>query len=644
MENTIWEPYEEYKDRSNVKRFMDKHKIESYEELIDCSTDDIEWFWDACLEDLGVEWFKPYSQILDMSQGFPWARWFIDGKINIVHNTLDRHVKLGRSDAIACIWEGEDGTVTEMSYRDLYEEVNKLSNALKSIGLGKGDAVGVYMPMIPEIVVVMYACLKIGAIFVPVFSGFGASALATRLEDAEAKVLFTCDGSFRRGKGFPIKSVADEALEEVGTVEKVIVFKRAGIDTPWRDDRDIWWEDFMAGHSSECKTEEMDSEDTSIIIYTSGTTGKPKGTVHTHAGCMAQISKELGYYFDVRPDDRFFWVTDIGWMMGPWEIIGVHHFGGTLLIFEGAPNYPQPDRLWDLIEKHGITIFGISPTAIRLLMRSGEEWVNKHDLSTLRILGSTGEPWDSESYMWYFDKIGGGRCPVINISGGTEIIGCFLSPLPITSLKPCTLRGPGLGMDIDVFNEEGESIRGEVGYLVCKKPAPSMTKGFLKDPDRYIETYFSKWEGVWYHGDWAIVDEDGFWSLQGRADDTLKVSGRRVGPAEIEATLIQHPGVSEAAAIGVPHEIKGEDIVCFVILNEGYAASDELRGELKDHVVGSMGKTLRPADIKFVTALPKTRSAKIVRGVIKRKFLGRDVGDVASVENPDAIDQIDNAV
>ena len=644
MEGTIWVPYEDYRDNSNVKRFMDKHGIGSYEELIARSTDDIEWFWDAALKDLGIEWFTPYSDVLDMSEGFPWAKWFVGGKINIVHNTLDRHANSGRSDAIACVWEGEDGTVTELSYKELYEEVNRLSNALKSIGICKGDAVGVFMPMIPEIVVVMYACLKIGAIFVPVFSGFGASALATRLEDAEVRVLFTADGSLRRGKNVPIKSVADEALGEVGTVEKVIVYKRTGIDTPWHTDRDIWWDDFMDDRSNECQTEEMNSEDTSIILYTSGTTGKPKGTVHTHAGCMAQIAKELGYYFDVGPDDRFFWVTDIGWMMGPWEIIGVHHFGGTLLIFEGAPNYPDPDRLWDMVERHNITIFGISPTAIRLLMRSGEEWVNKHDLSGLRILGSTGEPWDSESYMWYFDKIGGGRCPIINISGGTEIIGCFLSPLPITSLKPCTLRGPGLGMDVDVFNEEGEPLRGEVGYLVCKKPAPSMTKGFLKDPDRYIETYFSKWEGVWYHGDWAIVDEDGFWSLQGRADDTLKVSGRRVGPAEIEATLIKHPAVSESAAIGVPHEIKGEDIVCFVILNSGYTPGEELRGELKEHVVECMGKTLRPADIKFVSALPKTRSAKIVRGVIKRKFLGRDIGDVASVENPDAIDEIERAV
>ena len=644
MEEIIWEPYGAYNDKSNIKRFMDKHSIKSYEELIERSTEDIEWFWDAALKDLNVEWFKPYDKVLDLSSGFPWAKWFLEGKINIVHNCLDRHAVSKRKDDIACIWEGEDEKIKKLSYFELYEKVNMLSNALKNIGVNKGDSVGVYMPMVSEIIVVMYACLKIGAIFVPVFSGFGASALATRLEDSEAKVLFTADGSLRRGKAVEIKKVADEALNDVSTVKNVIVLKRLDIDVPWKENRDILWDDFIKDQEKECPCEQMNSEDMSIIIYTSGTTGKPKGTVHTHAGCIAQISKELGYYFDVKPDDTFFWVTDIGWMMGAWEIIGVHNFGGKLLIFEGAPNYPEPDRLWNMVEKHGVTTFGISPTAIRLLMRSGDEWVKKHDLSSLRILGSTGEPWDPDSYMWFFEKIGGRRCPIINISGGTEIVGCFLSPLPITSLKPCTLRGPGLGMDIDVFDEGGKPVRGEIGYLVCKKPAPSMTKGFLKDPDRYIETYFSKWDNIWYHGDWAIIDEDGFWFLQGRADDTLKVSGRRVGPAEIESVLIQHQAVSEAAAIGVPHEIKGEDIVCFVVLNSSFSPSEELREELKRHVVKSMGKTLRPQDIKFVSALPKTRSAKIVRGVIKRKFLRRDVGDVSSVENPDSIDEIEKAI
>jgi acetyl-CoA synthetase len=355
------------------------------------------------------------------------------------------------------------------------------------------------------------------------------------------------------------------------------------------------------------------------------------------------MSKEIGYYFDLKETDIFFWFTDIGWMMGPWEIIGVQHFGGTYMISEGVPNYPSPDRLWQIIERNKVSILGISPTAIRLLMSQGDRWVDAHDLGSLRMLGSTGEPWDIKSYMWYFEKVGGKRCPIINISGGTEIVGCLLSPLPITALKPCTLRGPGLGMDIDVFNDEGRPVRGGIGHLVCKKPAPSMTKGFLKDPERYIETYFSKWPDVWYHGDWAKVDEDGFWFLYGRSDDTIKIAGKRVGPAEIESALMDHPAVQEAAAIGVPHDIKGEAVICFVVVKQGIEPIDQLKEELKAKVAASLGKSLKPEDIKFVRALPKTRSAKIVRGAIRKKYLGQEVGDLSSVENPEAIEEIGRA-
>jgi acetyl-CoA synthetase len=388
----------------------------------------------------------------------------------------------------------------------------------------------------------------------------------------------------------------------------------------------------------------MDAEDTALVLYTSGTTGKPKGTVHTHAGAMAQCAKELGYGFDVKPGDVFFWVTDIGWMMGPWEMIGATFFGAALVLFEGAPNYPNPDRLWEIVERHQVTHLGISPTAIRLLKTSPLDWVRKHDLGSLRILGSTGEPWDPDSYGWYFEHVGGKRCPIINISGGTEILGCHLMPLPITALKPCTLRGPGLGMDVDVFDDDGKPIRGGIGHLVCKKPAPSMTKGFLGDPERYIETYFTRFgPDVWYHGDWAKVDEDGFWFLYGRSDDTIKVAGKRVGPAEVEAALIAHPAVAEAAAVGVPHDIKGETVVCFVVLRPGQAESEPLRDELREQVVKHLGKTLKPEVLKFVRMLPKTRSAKIVRGAIRRRYLGLPLGDVASVENPDSIEEIARA-
>ncbi|MBI4208710.1 MAG: acetate--CoA ligase [Deltaproteobacteria bacterium] len=645
MKEIVWRPYGDYLEKSNIGRFMNRHGIKTYKELIHRSTEDIEWFWDAALKDIGVEWFEPYQKILDTSQGFPWARWFVGGKINIVHNCIDRHIREGRGDRVAILWEGDQGDTRQLTYRELEEQVCKIANFMKGLGLKKGDTAGLYMPMIPEVVVAMMACFKIGVVVVPIFSGFGASALAARLADAEAKILFTADGGFRRGKVVPIKEEADKALDQVPSVRYVFVVDHARRWAPMRFGRDLWWEAMMqVSPKKPCKTEELEAEETSLIIYTSGTTGKPKGTVHTHAGALAQMAKEVGYYFDLKPEiDRFFWVSDIGWMMGPWEIIGVQHYGGTYLMYEGVPNYPQPDRLWSILEKHGITILGISPTAIRLLMGTGDEWVKKHDLSRLRILGSTGEPWDPTSYLWFFEKVGGRRCPIINISGGTEVAGCLLAPMPITELKPCSLGGPGLGMDVDVFDEEGKPIREGIGHLVCKKPAPSMTKGFLKDPERYLDTYFSRWPNIWYHGDWAYVDDDGHWFLFGRSDDTIKIAGKRVGPAEIEAALIQHPAVSEAAAIGVPHPIKGEGVVCFVVLKPDVPQDESLREKLKSQVVELLGKTMKPEEIKFVKALPKTRSAKIVRGVIKKKYLGQEIGDIASVENPEALDAITHA-
>lgn len=641
MKDIIWEPSGDYLNKSNITRFMRKHNIKDYDALIKKSTSDIEWFWDAALKDLGVEWFKPYTKILDMSKGFPWAKWFIDGKMNIVHNCIDRHIN--SQSKLAFIWEGDDGAVKKISYAELNKNVCQVANALKSLGIKKGDKIGIYMPMIPEIVYAFFGCLKIGAVAIPIFSGFGSMALASRLNDAQAKVLFTADGGLRRGKVVEVKKEADIAIKNIPSLKNVIVAKRTGQDVPIKKGFDLWWDEIVSKQPEKCPTEVLEAEDYSIIIYTSGTTGKPKGTVHTHAGALAQMAKELGYYFDVKPDDVFFWVTDIGWMMGPWEMIGVSFFGATFVVFEGAPNYPNPDRLWDSITKHKVNTLGISPTAIRLLITYGNEWVDKYKMDSLRILGSTGEPWDPESYMWFFDKVGKKRCPIINISGGTEIVGCLLSPLPITSLKPCTLRGPGLGMDIDVFDDNGKPIRGGIGHLVCKKPAPSMTKGFLNDPQRYLDTYFSKWDNIWYHGDWAKVDEDGFWFLFGRSDDTIKVAGKRTGPAEIESALIEHPSVAEAAAIGVPHDIKGEGVVCFVVLKPKIEPSEKLRDELKAQVVKHLGKTLKPEALKFVKGLPKTRSAKIVRGVIRKKYLGEELGDTSSVENPELIEEISNA-
>ena len=640
MSDFLWRSTGDYRDNSNIRRFMDKHGIPDYESLIRRSNHDLDWFWPAALQDLGVEWYRPYDRLYDQSDGFAWTRWFIGGETNIVFNCIDRHLSGVTADQVALLWEGEDGTQRALTYRQLNTEVCRLASALTGMGITAGDRIGMYMPMVPETAIALFACFKIGATAIPTFSAFGAEAVAVRLNDAKAKVLFTADAGRRRGKVIPIKTEADRAVEKVPSIETVIVYPRVGIDVPWTPGRDRWWTDVLDGQPGELQTTRLEAEAWAMIMYTSGTTGRPKGTISTHAGCLAQIPKEVHYYLDLGHDDRLFWFTDIGWMMGPWEIIGATFFGASALLYEGAPDFPEPDRVWQLVGRHRVTHLGISPTAIRALMRAGDEWVHKHDLSSLRILASTGEPWDPESYDWYFTRIGNQRLPIINISGGTELAGCLVSPLPIMDLKPCSVGGPGLGMDVDIFDEEGQSVQGGIGYLVCKKPAPSMTKGFLGDPERYVETYFSRWPNVWNHGDWAHRDEDGQWFLHGRSDDTIMVAGKRIGPAEIESALIGHEAVSEAAAVGIPHDLKGEVIACFVVLAAGTKPTAKLQDSLKERVVHDLGKTLRPEDVVFVGALPKTRSGKILRGTIKRKYLGQDPGDLSAVENLDTLEAI----
>jgi acetyl-CoA synthetase len=484
----------------------------------------------------------------------------------------------------------------------------------------------------------------VGAVAVPVFSAFGADALAVRLKDAGAKVLFTADGGYRRGQAVPILPAAQQAAQAAPALQHLVVLRRTGAAVTLAPGRDLWWHERVSPRAPDEHTAELDAEARSLLLYTSGTTGRPKGTVHTHAGCLATMTKEVGYAFDVRPGDRFFWLTDIGWMMGPWEMIGVLALGATLVLFEGAPNWPRNDRLFEIVEKHRVTHLGVAPTAVRLLRRSGEEPSQGHDLSSLRILGSTGEPWDPESWSWFFERVGGRRCPLVNISGGTEMVGCLLSPLPITPLKPTTLWGPGLGMDVDVVDEQGRSVRGQVGHLVLRQPAPSLTKSFLHDDARYLATYFERFgPEVWYHGDWALVDEEGFWFLHGRSDDTIKVAGKRTGPAEVEAAVIAHPAASEAAAVGVPDDLKGEALVVFVVVKKGVQESEALRAELAEAIATSLGKTLRPKALRFLDALPKTRSGKILRRAIRATWLGEPPGDLGTLENPDAVAAVTSA-
>lgn len=657
MHDYVWEPDASLIRSANVSRLMRKlgyapdendprGTYRAAREFVAATQRDPEWFWPAALADMNVEFSTPYTRLLDTSRGPAWADWFIGGETNIAANCIDRHASGPRADKLALLAETEDGSLRRFSYAELHAQVSRLAHAMQSLGIGPGDRVACYLPMIAEVVIAMFATHKLGAVFLPIFSGYAPPSVRERLVDAGAKLVFTSDGSYRRGEPLALKSALDVAVAGVDSIRQVVVVKRVGgsFPCPMQHGRDFYWDELMAGAGSVPSSRPMPAMAPALMLYTSGTTGKPKGTVHTHAGCLAQMGKEVFYNLDLRDSDLFWWFTDIGWMMGPWELIGGMLHGGSIVIFEGAPNFPEPDRLWKTAEHHGVTTLGISPTAVRMLMRAGDEWIDRHALSSLRILGSTGEAWDEASYLWFFERVGRKRCPVINISGGTDIVGCFLAPLPVLPIKATSLQIGGLGMAVDVFNEQGRPVRGEVGYLVCTKPAPSMTRSLWGNDAAYLDTYWSKFEHVWNHGDWALIDADGDWFHYGRADDTLKIAGRRVGPGEIESALIGHTAVSEAVAVGVPDELKGTDVVCFVVLHTGYSPNETLRAELVQTVVDALGKVDRPKAVYFVDDLPKTRSAKILRRMIARRHLGHtDLGDVSSLANPEALDAIARA-
>jgi acetyl-CoA synthetase len=639
-----WRPTPDYIERSNVRQFLRQHGFADLAALAARSTADPQWFWGAVAADIPVDFFHPYEKVVDRSRGIPWTRWFTGGTLNLAHNCLDRHARSPRRRMQpAVVWQGEDGSGRSLSYGALFAETNRLANALKRQEIGRGDRVGLFLPMLPEAVVALLACAKIGAIALPIFSGFGAEAVAARLADCGAVALITADGTLRRGSVVPLKTVADEAAALAPSVRHVWVVRRLGHDVPWTSGRDAWWHEALASESAECRTDAMDSEDPFLIAYTSGTTGKPKGAVHVHGGFLVKIAQEVKHCADLHPDERLCWVTDLGWIMGPWEIVGALALGATLVLFEGVPDHPAPDRLWALVEEFKITTLGLSPTLIRALMRYGTIPVQAHDLSSLRILASTGEPWNPEPWRWYFEHVGGGRCPVINISGGTEVGASFLGALPIVPQKPCTLGGPCLGMAVDVFDPEGRSLRGAVGELVCTEPWPGMTRGFWNDPERYLATYWSRWPDVWTHGDWASVDADGFWFLHGRSDDLIKIAGKRLGPAEVESAAVSHPAVSEAAAVGIPHEVKGESLWCFVVLAPEYSPSDALAQAIRDQIAHVLGKSFAPDQVRFVKELPRTRSAKVVRRAIRARLVGEDPGDLSTLENPSALEQIPRA-
>jgi acetyl-CoA synthetase len=643
VSDIIWRPDPDVASRTRIARFMRRHGLPTLEALQRRSVEDLEWYWDAVSRDLGWVWSTPYERVADLSRGIQWPRWFPGGRMNLTANCVDKHLPAHGGEP-AIISEAESGEVRTLTYTQLGAEVARLANALTRLGVGAGDTVGVFLPMSQEAAVAILACSRIGAVYVPCFSGFGAQAVATRLASCEAKVLITADAFSRRGNAITMKRTADEAVAACPTIRHVIVHRRTGASGPWTQGRDLWWHEAVAGESAECAALAVGADHPALVIYTSGTTGAPKGTVLTHGGFGMKNAHDWAYVFDMDERARMFWVTDLGWLMGPMLITGTLLVGGTVVLFEGTPDYPKPDQLWQLSARHRVTHLGISPTAVRALMPYGADWIAPHDLSALRIIGSTGEPWNPEPYRWLFEHVGKGRVPILNYTGGTEISGGILASFPICPIKPCAFNGPIPGMAADCYGEDGRPVRGEVGELVITRPWPGMTAGFWQDADRYLETYWSRWPGVWVHGDWAYVDEDGHWFIHGRSDDTLKIAGKRVGPAEIESVLVGHPAVNEAAAIGMPHEIKGEAVVCFAVLRPGFLPSDILRRELQEHVGQAMGKALRPDRVLFARELPKTRSAKIMRRVIRATFLGKEPGDLSSLDNPGGITAIRDAV
>jgi acetyl-CoA synthetase len=634
----VWSPSEEYIERANVTRFMRAHGIETYDDLVRRSTEDVSWFWDAVVRDLDIEFLEPYEQVLDVSKGVEWATWFGGGRVNLAHQCVDRWSE-ATPDARAVVWEGEDGAAVTWTYAELREQTDRLARALRRLGVEAGDAVAIFLPMLPETVAALMACSKIGAIWVPIFSGFGVDAVAVRLEDANAKVVLTADAFPRKGRPVPMGEVARTAAERAASVTDVVVLRHMN-DGAAPGEHD--WAELVGAESADpLPSEPVESEHPLFIGYTSGTTGRPKGVLHVHGGFLVKIASEVAYQVDLHPGEVLHWVTDLGWIMGPFEIVGALALGSTVFLYDGAPTHPGPSRLWSLVERHGITTLGVSPTLIRALIPSGADPVRRHDLSSLRILASTGEPWNPDPYLWLHREVGGSRLPIINLSGGTEVGACFLSPLPICELKATTLRGPALGMDVDIVAADGTRVGpGEVGELICRQPWPSMTRGIWGDPERYLETYWRRFPGIWVHGDWATRDEDGFWFLHGRSDDTLQVAGKRLGPAEVESALASHPSVAESAAIGVPHALKGETIWCFVVLKPGVEADRKLATELRNVVADHLGRSFLPSKVVFVPELPKTRSAKIVRRAIRAAALGEDPGDLSSLEDPGALDGI----
>ena len=614
---------------------INQANVKEYQDLYAYSIEHRDQFWAEQAEHL--DWYKKWDKVLDESEK-PFYKWFQGGKINIVHNAIDRHLKTATRNKLAIIWEGENGDVRTFSYHALNREVSKFANILKSMGVKKGNIVTIYMPQIPEQLFAMLACAKIGAVHSVVYGGFSHEALSDRIKDAESRVVITADGGYRRGKINDLKSIVNDAVELCPTVEVVITVRRTHQEVYMESDRDYWYHDLesLPIASPKCETEETDANDMLFLLYTSGSTGKPKGMIHTHGGYSVYTSTTHRMVFDIKPEDRFWCAADPGWITGhSYMVYSPLINGSTIFMYEGAPNHPYPNRWWRMIEKYGINILYTSPTAIRGLMRFGDSWVARHDLSSLRLLGSVGEPINPEAWRWYYKVVGNEHCPIMDTWWQTETGGFMITPLPIMPLKPGSASKPFFGIEAGVVDENHQDVNpGEEGALVIKSIWPGLAAGIYKDPQKFIDTYWTKYakEGWYLPGDSAKIDEDGYIWVIGRSDDVIKVSGYRLGTAEIESALVSHPLVVEAAVIPLPHSLKGNAIHAFVILKTGASPSRELENELKNHVSTMMGPIARPEEILFADSLPKTRSGKIMRRVLKARALGQDEGDVSTLE------------
>lgn len=634
----VWVPTPADIERSHLAKFMQLHGLADLVELQSRSTTDVGWFTNAIIEYLDVRFQRPYREVLDVSGGVQFPQWCVGGQLNIVHSCVDKWLAdAATADRTAVEWEGADGRRASLTYRALAVDVNRCANALRSLGLGKGDAIAIHLPMVPQIVIALLAIAKIGAVIVPLFSGFGAGAIRSRLQDAGVRALFTADGAARRGRIVPLKSVADEALADLPAVEHVIVLEHAGNPIAMKAGRDQLWSELLAAQPVVAELEPTAAEDPLMIIYTSGTTGRPKGAVHTHCGFPVKVAQDMAFGTDVHAGDRICWLTDMGWMMGPWLVFGALLLGATCCLYDGAPDFPDAARLWQFAAHHKLTQLGVSPSLVRALRAHGDAPATGHDLSALRLFASTGEPWNPDPWHWLFEVVGRCRIPIINYSGGTEISGGILMGNPITPLVPCAFSGACPGIDAVVLDANGQVVRGTVGELAIRAPWIGMTRGFWRDRERYLETYWARWPNVWVHGDWALQAADGQWQIVGRSDDTINVAGKRIGPAEVESALVGDPAVVEAAAVGVPDDMKGSAVICFCVLAPGREGDDARRSALKARVAAELGKPLQPKAIHFVADLPKTRNAKVMRRIIRAAFLGEELGDTTALVNPESV-------